>query len=73
MERVAEILRLLRGEGGMAGEDGWSSGWEEVEWFLVPHVLLDGRSPAELLIENTELVPEVATRQFVADSNGGGF
>lgn len=71
--QLKEILHLLRGSGGMASADGRTSGWEEVQWFLVPHVLLDGHSPAEVLNIDPDRVLEIVTIQFVTDSNAGGF
>lgn len=40
LQQLKEILRLLREAGGMTSTDGRTSGWKDVEWFLVPHVLL---------------------------------
>ncbi len=72
-EQVAEILRLLREERGMKSADRPTSGWNEMEWFLCPHVLLDGSSPSEVMAANPERVLEIAIAQFVEDSDAGGF
>jgi hypothetical protein len=71
--QLAEILQLLREQGGMGSGERRSSGWEEVEWFLSPHVQLDGRPPAELLVADPDRVLRVAQLQFVEDADAGGF
>lgn len=64
---IAEILSLLRGPYGVvAGEP--TSGWEEAEWLISPHALLEGGSPSETLSNAQELVLEVARREFSASS-----
>jgi hypothetical protein len=45
----------------------------EVEWFLTPHVLLDGESPVEVLQQDPQAVLEVARIEFIEDSKSGGF
>jgi hypothetical protein len=62
--QLAELLALLRGPGGMAVQDRLTSGWAEVEWFLTPHALLDGASPAEVLASDPARVLAVAQNEF---------
>jgi hypothetical protein len=62
--QLAELLALLRGPGGMAVPDRRTSGWGEVEWFLTPHALLDGASPAEVLASDPAHVLAVAQDEF---------
>lgn len=61
---LTEILSLLRGAGGMDAQDRLTSGWGEVEWFLTPHALLDGASPAEVLAQDPARVLAVAQEEF---------
>ncbi|MBB3923688.1 hypothetical protein [Xanthomonas arboricola] len=61
---LAELLALLRGAGGMDTQDRLTSGWGEVEWFLTPHALLDGASPAEVLPDDSARVLAVAQEEF---------
>lgn len=62
--QLAELLSLLRGAGGMDTDDRLTSGWGEVEWFLTPHALLDGASPAEVLPHDPARVLLVAQEEF---------
>lgn len=71
--QMAEILRLLREPGSMASAVRRTSGWEEVEWFLVPHVLLDDQRPAEVLKTAPDRVLKAAILQFVENDDKGGF
>lgn len=68
VSQMAEILRLLREPGGMASADRRTSGWQEVEWFYVPHRLLDDLPPHEVLPDDPDRVLDAATRQFAGDS-----
>lgn len=61
---LAELLTLLRGPGGMNTAERRTSGWGEVEWFLTPHTLLDGASPADVLPDDPERVLAVAQEEF---------
>ncbi|ASK94778.1 hypothetical protein KWH04_17745 [Xanthomonas campestris pv. trichodesmae] len=61
---LVELLALLRGAGGMDTQDRLTSGWGEVEWFLTPHALLDGASPAEVLPHDPARVLAVAQEEF---------
>lgn len=61
---LTELLSLLRGAGGMDAQDRLTSGWGEVEWFLTPHALLDGASPAEILPQDPARVLAVAQEEF---------
>ena len=60
------LLDLLRGPGGLTDEAN-QSGWLEVEWLYAPHVLLDGRSPAECFTADPERVLAVAREEFGQD------
>lgn len=68
---LAQILTLLRDSGVFLREsDGLrrTTGWGEVEWFMSPHVLLDGATPAATLIVNPERVLRVAISEFNSGS-----
>ncbi len=39
----------------------------EVEWLYCPHVLLDGKSPAECFSPNPEVVMAAAREEFAQD------
>jgi hypothetical protein len=60
---LQEVLSLLRGPYGVAGGEP-TSGWEEMEWLLAPHALLDGNSPRDMLITAPERVLAVARQGF---------
>lgn len=60
----AELLILVRGPGGMNTHNRRTSGWGEVEWFLTPHVLLDGASPVEVLPHDPARVLAAAQEEF---------
>lgn len=47
--QLGQVLALLRGPGGMGSTDRHTSGWQEVEWFMSPHALLEGSRPYEVL------------------------
>lgn len=52
VDHLAEILMVLRTFGPFEHEPDSlrrSTGWGEAEWFLSPHVLLHGATPAEAL------------------------
>lgn len=57
------LLDLLRGPNGLTDE-AIPSGWLEVEWLYAPHVLFDGRSPADCFPEDPEGVLAVAREEF---------
>lgn len=61
---LAELLTLLRGPGGMDTVERRTSGWGEVEWFLTPHALLDGETPADVLRHDPERVLAAAREEF---------
>ena len=69
----AEILNILREHGIYLNNDLRTTGWGEVEWFLTPHVLLNGESPAEVLQQDPQAVLEAARMEFIEDNNSGGF
>ncbi|KLC04120.1 hypothetical protein XP420_15460 [Xanthomonas perforans] len=60
---LAEILTLVRGRNGVAAGER-TSGWEELEWFLAPHALADGRTPAELLVTDPPAILKLAHADF---------
>ena len=47
------------------------SGWNEVEWLMTPHALLDGMSPTELLPIDPAKVLEAAEVEFVEERDAG--
>lgn len=67
IDQMAEILTVLRDLGPFEREpDGMrrTTGWGEVEWFLSPHILLDGACPAEALAIDPQKVLQVARTEF---------
>lgn len=60
---LPDLLSLLRGPNGVAGGER-TSGWEELEWFLAPHALAGGRTPAELLVTDPHTVLNAARADF---------
>lgn len=67
IEQLAEILRVLHDLGPFQREpDGLrrTTGWGEVEWFLSPHTLLDGATPAYVLCVDPTLVLRAACDEF---------
>ncbi|APP87259.1 hypothetical protein BI317_24665 (plasmid) [Xanthomonas hortorum pv. gardneri] len=60
---LPEILTLVRSRSGVAAGER-TSGWEELEWFLAPHALADGRTPAELLATDPWAILKVAHADF---------
>ena len=73
MDHLAETLQILRERGRYLGKNGQTSGWGEVEWFLSPHVLLDSQPPADLLPRDPAAGLAAARKQFIEDSDIGGF
>ena len=73
VDHFAETLQILRERGRYLGKNGQTSGWGEVEWFLSPHVLLDSQPPADLLPRDPAAVLAAARKQFIEDSDIGGF
>lgn len=64
---LADILAVLRDCGPFEREpDGLrrTTGWGEVEWFLSPHALLDGDSPAAMLTQDPARVLLAAQVEF---------
>ncbi|WP_239524562.1 hypothetical protein [Stenotrophomonas maltophilia] len=64
---LTEILRVLRDFGPFEREpDGLrrTTGWGEVEWFLAPHALLDGATPADMLATDPGRVLQAARTEF---------
>lgn len=64
---VVAILALLRSPNGM-GIGVPSTGWSEVEWFISYHLLLDGLSPAQVLVSDPARVLAIAREEFSARS-----
>ena len=62
---VVELLALLRSPKGM-GIGVPSTGWGEVEWFISYHLLLDGLSPAQVLVSDPARVLAIAQEEFAA-------
>ncbi|MDQ1090663.1 hypothetical protein QE400_000076 [Xanthomonas sacchari] len=60
---LPEILNLVRGSFGVAA-GARTSGWEELEWFLAPHALVGGRTPAQLLGTDPEECLALARADF---------
>lgn len=73
IERFAEILAILREHGNYLDDQGRTTGWGEVEWFLSAHVLLDDRAPCEVVQEDPDAVLEAARVEYIEESNEGGF
>lgn len=61
--QMKPLLDLLRRPNGLSDEAN-PSGWLEVEWLYAPHVLLDGRSPAECFPADPESVLAAAREEF---------
>ena len=69
VDHLADILAVLRDSGCFQREPGGlrrTTGWGEVEWFLSPHILLDGAPPAEALATDPARVLFVAHVEFEA-------
>jgi hypothetical protein len=62
---VAALLTLLRSPNGM-GIGFPTTGWGEVEWFISYHALLDGQSPAQVLVSDPARVLAIAKEEFGA-------
>lgn len=60
---VVALLALLRSPNGM-GIGVPSTGWDEVEWFISYHVLLDGLSPSQVLLSDPARVLAIAQVEF---------
>lgn len=69
VDQLREILRVLRDYGSFEHELddlNCTTGWEEVEWFLSPNVLLDGAAPAEVLVTDPVGVLQAARTEFAS-------
>ncbi|WP_293792103.1 metallophosphoesterase [Stenotrophomonas sp.] len=67
VDHLAKILELMREFGPFQRELSdlrRTTGWGEVEWFLSPHALLDGATPAGLLIADPLRVLRAAHLEF---------
>jgi len=69
ISQMKPLLVLLRGPNGLADEEN-QSGWLEVEWLYCPHVLLEGRSPAECFPTDPEAVLAAAQEEFSEGIDG---
>lgn len=70
-DQLAEILAVLATFGPFEREAGGlrrTTGWGEVEWFLSPHVLLDGGTPASILVVDGLRVLRAARAEFESSS-----
>lgn len=63
------ILTLLRAHGGVVDQGRRTSGWNEVEWFMTPHVDLDGATPIERIADQPDAVLRAARSEFLEDAN----
>ncbi|WP_282295167.1 hypothetical protein [Stenotrophomonas sp. PS02289] len=68
VEHLKEILRVLREEGKFYDSQRRTTGWGEVEWFISRHVLLNGKTPAELLPVDPGRVLQAARTEFAEDA-----
>jgi len=71
VDHLSELLEVLREFGPFQREaDGLrrSTGWGEVEWFLSPHALLDGATPAATLAVEPLRVLRAARAEFESDT-----
>jgi len=69
VEHFPEILAIMREHGTYLDENGRTTGWREVEWFLSPHVLLNGDPPYDVLRENPSGVLEAARVEHIEGNN----
>lgn len=70
VDHLAQILAVLRELGPFQRESNGlrrTTGWGEVEWFLSPHVLLEGATPAAALRDNPARVLYAARVEFADD------
>lgn len=66
--RLADVLTTLREHGPYLDEQGRTTGWGEVAWFLSAHVLLGDRAPCEVLQKDPDAVFEAARMEYPAKS-----
>lgn len=45
----------------------WNNTWSIVEWFMSPHLLLDGARPMEVMAKNPKQVLRIAQVEFLQD------
>lgn len=45
----------------------WTNTWRIVEWFMAPHLLLDGARPMEMISKDPQLVLRIAQIEFLQD------
>lgn len=45
----------------------WTNTWGIVEWFMSPHLLLDGALPMEMISSDPQLVLRIARIEFLQD------
>lgn len=71
VDQLTEILAVLRDFGPFPREVNGlrrTIGWGDAEWFLSPHALLDGATPASTLGANPARVLRTAHVEFESDS-----
>jgi hypothetical protein len=64
VRELPHILTVLREQGPFLDESLRTTGWGELEWFISPHVLLDGATPAEILVTAPNRVLAAAELEF---------
>ncbi|WDS36918.1 hypothetical protein [Pseudoxanthomonas sp.] len=68
ISELHDILTVMREKGPFITDDqGRSTGWGEVEWFMTRHVLLDGATPEEMLRTDPAAVLRAALVEFDGD------
>ncbi|HEX7324759.1 MAG TPA: hypothetical protein VF292_05345 [Rhodanobacteraceae bacterium] len=67
VQELSDILTILREHGGVIDHGRRISGWNEIEWFMTPHVLLRGRTPIELLATCPVDVVAAARTEFIEE------
>lgn len=68
IDEMAPLLECLRVQ---MFKSEPTSGWQELEWLLGPHALLDSRAPADLLRIDPQRVLSVAFREFLEEAKSG--
>ena len=68
VEYLKDILHVLHNDGPFLDTQRRTTGWGEVEWFISRHVLLDDKTPAEVLATDPKRVLEAARTEFGGDA-----
>lgn len=63
IKEISELLAVYETYYGHV----WKSTWGIVEWFMCPHLLLDGARPVEVMSEHPLHVLTVARTEFLQD------